>query len=86
MTEATKDFSGSSTIDAAEVARFDRLANTWWDAKGPMRTLHKFNPVRLTYIRDAAAAHWARDAGGPRPLEGLSLLDVGCGGGLLCEP
>jgi 2-polyprenyl-6-hydroxyphenyl methylase/3-demethylubiquinone-9 3-methyltransferase len=86
MTETAKDFSGSATIDAAEVARFDRLANTWWDAKGPMRTLHKFNPVRLTYIRDAAADRWSRDAGGPRPLEGLTLLDVGCGGGLLCEP
>lgn len=86
MAEAAKDFSGSATVDRAEVARFDRLADTWWDAKGPMRTLHKFNPVRLAYIRDAAAAHWNRDAAGGLPLEGLSVLDVGCGGGLLCEP
>ncbi len=86
MSEPAKDFTGSTTVDKAEVARFDRLANTWWDAKGPMRTLHKFNPVRLAYIRDAVAAHWSRDAAGGLPLEGLSLLDVGCGGGLLCEP
>jgi 2-polyprenyl-6-hydroxyphenyl methylase/3-demethylubiquinone-9 3-methyltransferase len=86
MAEAAKGFSGSVTVDDAEVARFDRLANTWWDAKGPMRTLHKFNPVRLTYIRNAAAAHWDRDVADGLPLEGLSILDVGCGGGLLCEP
>ena len=73
------------TIDAAEVARFDRMAKTWWDATGPMRILHKFNPVRIAYIRDQLGLHFGLDAG-PSMLDGLSVLDVGCGGGLLCEP
>lgn len=73
-------------VDAGEVARFERIAKTWWDPAGPMRTLHKFNPVRLSYIRDHVADHFGRDPRGPAPLDGLSLLDVGCGGGLLTEP
>jgi 2-polyprenyl-6-hydroxyphenyl methylase/3-demethylubiquinone-9 3-methyltransferase len=76
----------ASTIDPAEVARFARVAETWWDPRGPMRALHKFNPVRLAYIRDEACRRFDRDPKGGRPLEGLSILDVGCGGGLLCEP
>ncbi len=76
----------TDTIDPAEVARFERIAETWWDPKGPMGTLHKFNPVRLAYIRDAAAARFGRDPRSPRSLEGLSILDVGCGGGVLSEP
>ena len=76
----------ASTIDPAEVARFERVAETWWDPRGPMRALHKFNPVRLAYIRDEACRRFDRDPKGVRPLEGLSILDVGCGGGLLCEP
>jgi 2-polyprenyl-6-hydroxyphenyl methylase / 3-demethylubiquinone-9 3-methyltransferase len=76
----------ASTIDPAEVARFARVAETWWDPRGPMRALHKFNPVRLAYIRDEACRRFDRDPKGGRPLEGLSTLDVGCGGGLLCEP
>jgi 2-polyprenyl-6-hydroxyphenyl methylase/3-demethylubiquinone-9 3-methyltransferase len=76
----------ASTIDPAEVARFERVAQTWWDPKGPMRALHKFNPVRLAYIRDEACRRFGRDPKEVRPLEGLSVLDVGCGGGLLSEP
>jgi 2-polyprenyl-6-hydroxyphenyl methylase/3-demethylubiquinone-9 3-methyltransferase len=76
----------SSTIDPAEVARFERLARDWWDPRGPMKPLHKFNPVRLGYIRDAACRRWGRDGRAARPLEGLSILDVGCGGGVLSEP
>ena len=76
----------TSTIDPAEVARFEKIARTWWDPKGPMKTLHKFNPVRLAYIRDQVADHWDRDTRSGRTLEGLSLVNVGCGGGLLCEP
>jgi 2-polyprenyl-6-hydroxyphenyl methylase/3-demethylubiquinone-9 3-methyltransferase len=76
----------SSTIDPSEVARFERLARDWWDPKGPMKPLHKFNPVRLGYIRDAASRHWERDPRAARPLDGLSILDVGCGGGVLSEP
>jgi 2-polyprenyl-6-hydroxyphenyl methylase / 3-demethylubiquinone-9 3-methyltransferase len=75
-----------STVDPAEVARFERIAETWWDPKGPMGVLHKFNPVRLAYIRDAACRRFGRDPKSGRSLEGLAILDVGCGGGVLSEP
>jgi 2-polyprenyl-6-hydroxyphenyl methylase / 3-demethylubiquinone-9 3-methyltransferase len=75
-----------STIDPAEVARFERVAESWWDPKGPMGVLHRFNPVRLAYIRDAACRKFERDAKSVRSLEGLAILDVGCGGGVLSEP
>jgi 2-polyprenyl-6-hydroxyphenyl methylase/3-demethylubiquinone-9 3-methyltransferase len=73
-----------TTIDAAEVAKFSAMAAEWWDPAGKFAPLHKFNPVRLRFIRDAAASHFRR--AGLRPFTGLSLLDIGCGGGLLCEP
>jgi len=76
----------SSTIDRAEVAQFERMAKTWWDERGPMATLHKFNPVRLVYIRDQAAAHFNRDLKAAGCLAGLRILDIGCGGGILSEP
>jgi 2-polyprenyl-6-hydroxyphenyl methylase / 3-demethylubiquinone-9 3-methyltransferase len=76
----------ATTIDPDEVARFERLGETWWDPKGPMRALHRFNPVRLAYIRDAACRRFGRDPRAPRPLDGLTILDVGCGGGVLSEP
>jgi 2-polyprenyl-6-hydroxyphenyl methylase/3-demethylubiquinone-9 3-methyltransferase len=75
-----------STIDAAEVERFSALATEWWDPNGKFRPLHKFNPVRLAYIRDQVAAQYGRDPRAARPFEGLRFLDIGCGGGLLCEP
>ena len=75
-----------STIDPAEVARFEGIAKTWWDPKGPMAVLHKFNPVRLAFIRDLACARFGRDPKTMRALEGLALVDIGCGGGVLCEP
>ena len=75
-----------STIDPAEVARFEAIAKTWWDPKGPMAVLHKFNPVRLAFIRDLACARFGRDPKTMRALEGLTLVDIGCGGGVLCEP
>ena len=74
------------TLDPAEVARFDRLAERWWDPDGPMRPLHQLNPLRLGYVRDAIAGHFGRNIRGPRPLAGLTLLDIGAGGGLLAEP
>ena len=76
----------ATTIDRAEVDRFSRLAAEWWNPKGKFKPLHKFNPVRLTYIRDTVCAHFGRDPNAPKPFEGLRLLDIGCGGGLLSEP
>jgi 2-polyprenyl-6-hydroxyphenyl methylase / 3-demethylubiquinone-9 3-methyltransferase len=76
----------ASSIDRDEVARFDNLAATWWDERGPMRVLHRFNPVRLAYIRDAACRHFGRDPNAPFALDGLRIVDVGCGGGVLSEP
>jgi 2-polyprenyl-6-hydroxyphenyl methylase / 3-demethylubiquinone-9 3-methyltransferase len=74
------------TIDEGEVAQFSRLAGQWWDSRGPMAALHKFNPVRLAYIRDRAAARFDRDPKRLDSLSGLRILDIGCGGGILCEP
>jgi 2-polyprenyl-6-hydroxyphenyl methylase/3-demethylubiquinone-9 3-methyltransferase len=75
-----------STIDPGEVAQFSRLSGQWWDPRGPMAALHKFNPVRLGYIRDRAAAHFHHDAKRLDSLAGLRILDIGCGGGILSEP
>lgn len=75
-----------TTIDADEVARFSAMADEWWDPTGKFRPLHKFNPIRLGYIRDRLCAHFDRDPRSLTPLDGLTLLDVGCGGGLLSEP
>jgi 2-polyprenyl-6-hydroxyphenyl methylase/3-demethylubiquinone-9 3-methyltransferase len=68
------------------VAKFSALAAQWWDPTGKFAPLHKFNPVRLGFIRDQAAGHFGRGSRSLRPFEGLSLLDIGCGGGLLAEP
>jgi 2-polyprenyl-6-hydroxyphenyl methylase / 3-demethylubiquinone-9 3-methyltransferase len=76
----------TSTVDAAEVARFAALAATWWDPAGEQRALHKLNPVRLQFIRDHLAAHFGRDIRAAKPFSGLRLLDIGCGGGLVSEP
>ena len=78
--------SGQSTIDASEVARFSALAAEWWNPHGKFAVLHKFNPVRLSYIREHTVRHFRRDAKSLTPFEGLRLLDIGCGGGLLSEP
>lgn len=75
-----------TTVDPAEIARFSALADEWWDPHGKFRPLHRLNPLRLAYIRDALCTHFHRDAHAERPLTGLSVLDIGCGGGLLAEP
>ena len=75
-----------STIDVQEIERFSALAAEWWNPNGKFRPLHKFNPVRLAYIRDNIAERFGRDPRAARPLDGLRILDIGCGGGLLCEP
>src|SRR5258707_3152924 len=72
------------SVDAADVEMFSALASEWWDSEGKFARLHKFNPIRLQFIRDIAAAHFDRQ--GLKPFAGLTLLDIGCGGGLLCEP
>lgn len=74
------------SLDQSELAKFETLGEGWWDATGPMAPLHKLNPVRVAYVRDRACAHFGRDPKAARPLEGLTVLDVGCGGGLLAEP
>jgi 2-polyprenyl-6-hydroxyphenyl methylase/3-demethylubiquinone-9 3-methyltransferase len=76
----------TSTVDTAEVERFSRHAGDWWAPRGPMAALHKFNPVRLAYIRDQAAARFGRDPRRLDCLKGLRILDIGCGGGILSEP
>lgn len=75
-----------STASAEEVARFTAMAETWWDAEGKFRPLHQINPVRIAYIRDFICAHFKHDAKSTKPFDGLQLVDIGCGGGLLCEP
>ena len=74
------------TVDPQEIAQFAAIADAWWDEEGAFRPLHRLNPVRLRYIRDNLCAHFGLDAEAPKPLNGLRLVDVGCGGGLLCEP
>ncbi len=78
--------SHSASVDPDEVAKFAALAGEWWDPAGKFAPLHQLNPARLTFIRDRIAAHTGRDPLAERPLAGLRVLDIGCGGGLLCEP
>ncbi|MEL6919460.1 MAG: bifunctional 2-polyprenyl-6-hydroxyphenol methylase/3-demethylubiquinol 3-O-methyltransferase UbiG [Pseudomonadota bacterium] len=75
-----------TTIDDAEVERFSKLAAEWWNPTGKFKPLHKFNPVRLTYIRETVLAHFGLEAKADKPFSGLRFLDIGCGGGLLSEP
>ena len=85
MTETYAHAAGAS-VDPADVARFSRIAAEWWDPRGKFAPLHRFNPQRLRFVRELALAHFGRETGAVRPFEGLRLLDIGCGGGLLSEP
>lgn len=78
--------SGASTVDPAEIARFSKLSDEWWDPKGKMAPLHKINPLRLAWIRDAACKKFDRNPRSLGSLQGLRILDIGCGAGLLSEP
>lgn len=80
------DRSTTLSVDPEEVAKFSALAAEWWDPEGKFAPLHKFNPVRLGFIRGQAAARFGRDARSLQPFQGFTLLDIGCGGGLLSEP
>ncbi|MGB0481868.1 MAG: bifunctional 2-polyprenyl-6-hydroxyphenol methylase/3-demethylubiquinol 3-O-methyltransferase UbiG [Alphaproteobacteria bacterium] len=84
----TKQTSTSTghTVDPGEVEKFTAMAASWWDPDGDFRPLHKINPTRLRFITEEIAAHFDRDLDAPNPLAGLRILDVGCGGGLVCEP
>ncbi|OED49518.1 bifunctional 3-demethylubiquinol 3-O-methyltransferase/2-polyprenyl-6-hydroxyphenol methylase [Rhodobacteraceae bacterium (ex Bugula neritina AB1)] len=75
-----------STVDPAEVAKFEAMAAEWWDPNGKFKPLHMLNPCRLDYITSQIAGEFGRDLRSQRPFEGLRLLDIGCGGGLLSEP
>ncbi|MEM6712654.1 MAG: bifunctional 2-polyprenyl-6-hydroxyphenol methylase/3-demethylubiquinol 3-O-methyltransferase UbiG [Pseudomonadota bacterium] len=93
MTDVKDNSTGASTsasskpsIDPAEVERFSALAAEWWDPKGKFGVLHKFNPVRLSYIREKVCEHFGIEDTGLTPFKGLRMLDIGCGGGLLTEP
>lgn len=76
----------STTVDPDEIARFSALAAKWWDERGPMAPLHKFNPVRLAWIKGEISARFGREPKDPDALSGLRILDVGCAAGLLTEP
>jgi 2-polyprenyl-6-hydroxyphenyl methylase/3-demethylubiquinone-9 3-methyltransferase len=86
MTDAGMTSADSPTVDPAEVARFAALAAQWWDPRGKMGMLHKFNPVRLSFIKEAACRQFGRDVKRLDSLDGLRILDIGCGGGILSEP
>ena len=75
-----------TTVDPAEVAKFEAMAAEWWDPNGKFKPLHMLNPCRLDYITTQIAGEFDRDLSDPRPFDGLRLLDIGCGGGLLSEP
>ena len=76
----------TTTVDPAEIAKFEAMAAEWWDPNGKFKPLHMMNPVRLDYITSQIAAEFDRDLSQRQPFSGLRLLDIGCGGGLLCEP
>jgi len=75
-----------TTIDPAEVAKFEAMATEWWDTQGKFKPLHMLNPCRLDYITRQIASEFGRDLTANRPFDGLRILDIGCGGGLLSEP
>ncbi|MFD0915081.1 bifunctional 2-polyprenyl-6-hydroxyphenol methylase/3-demethylubiquinol 3-O-methyltransferase UbiG [Pseudahrensia aquimaris] len=86
MSEARAHTPPETTIDQAEVDRFSAMAAEWWNPTGKFKPLHKFNPVRLEYIREEVCARFGRDVRDHDALKGIRVLDIGCGGGLLCEP
>jgi 2-polyprenyl-6-hydroxyphenyl methylase/3-demethylubiquinone-9 3-methyltransferase len=86
MVSASRHSAEPSTVDPGEIARFAAMAANWWDPQGACRPLHRLNPARLGFIRDKLAGHFSRDVTVREPFAGLSLIDIGCGGGLVCEP
>ena len=78
--------SSMTTINEKEIQKFSKLADEWWDANGKFKPLHRFNPIRIKYIIDKCAAHFNLQKNDTKSLSGLRVLDIGCGGGLVCEP
>ena len=76
----------TNTVDPSEIAKFEAMAAEWWDPAGKFKPLHMMNPTRLDYITSQIAAEFGRDLNDAKPFAGLRILDIGCGGGLLCEP
>lgn len=85
-TAALGNTSNGGTVDASEIAKFEAMAEEWWDPEGKFKPLHMLNPCRLDYIVAQIGAQFGRNTTAPRAFEGLRILDIGCGGGLLCEP
>ena len=86
MTRAATADAAGATTDPAELSKFRDLAESWWDPTGPLAPLHALNPLRIAWIRDRACERFGLDAAGRYPLRPLTVLDIGCGGGLLAEP
>lgn len=76
----------TNSVDEHEIQQFSKDSSQWWDENGPFAPLHRLNPVRMSYIKQQICAHYDRDVNGLDALKGLDILDVGCGGGLVCEP
>ena len=75
-----------TTVNKTEIEKFSKLAKDWWNPKGKFKSLHLFNPARIAFIKEKLISHFGLDSFNPKPLEKLKVLDIGCGGGLLCEP
>ena len=75
-----------TTIDKTEIEKFSKMAGDWWNPNGKFKSLHLFNPIRITFIKEKLISHFKRDLNNKKPLKKLKILDIGCGGGLLCEP
>lgn len=84
--ESSSETASGDTVDPGEIARFSAMATEWWDPAGKFKPLHRLNPVRLAYIRDQLCRRYDRDPRSLTALEGLRVLDIGCGGGLVSEP
>ena len=75
-----------TTVNKKEIEKFSKMAEEWWDVEGKFKPLHKFNPIRIKYIKESVIENFKFNKSEKLPLKGINLLDIGCGGGLLSEP
>ena len=75
-----------TTVNKTEIEKFSKMAKDWWNTDGKFKSLHLFNPARIAFIREKLISHFKLNLNSPKPLKKLKILDIGCGGGLLCEP